>query len=162
MVRVIPTLTIGARTRKGILLGARIGPSNPVRKYRLRLARKRKCRHNPSPKVHIARRRNRTTAFLTGVHGRIPFSRGFLRCHHYQFLIRTGSRIWFRSEREMLTGGWCTNMSENILESFNRLIWHDSKLRSLRILRNNDDLDEVLLDVELRGMSGQELTSMTV
>ncbi len=53
------------------------------------------------------------------------------------------------------------NMSDNVSESFNRLIWHDSKLRSLRILRN-DDLDEVLLDVELRGMPGQELTPMTV
>jgi hypothetical protein len=52
-------------------------------------------------------------------------------------------------------------MSDNVSESFNRLIWHDSKLRSLRILRN-DDLDEVLLDVELRGMPGQELTPMTV
>ena len=53
-------------------------------------------------------------------------------------------------------------MSEKVSESFNRLIWHDSKLRSLRILRNDDDLDEVLLDVELRGMPGQELTPMTV
>jgi hypothetical protein len=52
-------------------------------------------------------------------------------------------------------------MSENISESFNRLHWHDSKLRSLRILRD-DDLDEVLLDVELRGVSEQELTPMTV
>ncbi len=52
-------------------------------------------------------------------------------------------------------------MSENVSESFNRLIWHDSKLRSLRILRK-DDLDEVLLDVELRGVPGQELTPMTV
>src|SRR5207302_3991076 len=40
-------------------------------------------------------------------------------------------------------------------------VWHDSKLRSLRILRN-DDLDEVLLDVELRGRPGQELTPMTI
>ena len=52
-------------------------------------------------------------------------------------------------------------MSENVSESFNRLIWHDSKLRCLRILRK-DDLDEVLLDVELRGVPGQELTPMTV
>jgi hypothetical protein len=52
-------------------------------------------------------------------------------------------------------------MSENISESFNRLIWHDSKLRSLRIVRR-DDLDEVVLDVELRGMSEQELTPITV
>src|SRR5712664_4593549 len=52
-------------------------------------------------------------------------------------------------------------MTENTSESFNQLQWHDSKLRSLRILRN-DDLDEVLLDVELRGMSEQELTPMTV
>jgi hypothetical protein len=53
-------------------------------------------------------------------------------------------------------------MSENITESFNRLVWHDSKLRSLRIQRNADDRDEVHLNVELRGMPGQELTPMTV
>ncbi len=52
-------------------------------------------------------------------------------------------------------------MSENISESFNRLIWHDSKLRSLQILRK-DDLDDVFLHVELRGMPGQELTPMTI
>jgi len=33
-------------------------------------------------------------------------------------------------------------VSENVSESFNRLIWHDSKLRSLRILRK-DDLDDM-------------------
>jgi hypothetical protein len=53
-------------------------------------------------------------------------------------------------------------MSENITESFNRLVWHDSKLRSLRIQRNADDLDEVHLNVELRGMPGQALTPLTV
>ena len=52
-------------------------------------------------------------------------------------------------------------MNENVSESFNRLCWHDSKLRSLRILRN-DDLDELRLDVELRGVSKQELTPMTI
>ena len=52
-------------------------------------------------------------------------------------------------------------MNEHIPESFNRLIWHDSKLRAVRIVRIGD-LDEVLLDVELRGMSEQELTPMTV
>jgi FixJ family two-component response regulator len=52
-------------------------------------------------------------------------------------------------------------MNENIAESFDKLIWHDSKLRFLRILRNGD-VDEVLLDVELRGMPGQELVPMTV
>jgi hypothetical protein len=60
--------------------------------------------------------------------------------------------------------GWYTkpnDMSENISESFNRLSWHDSKLRSIRIARR-DDLDEVVLDVELRGISKQELTPMTV
>ncbi len=53
-------------------------------------------------------------------------------------------------------------MVENIPESFNRLIWHDSKLRSLRILRNANHLDEVLLDVELRAISQQELAPATV
>jgi hypothetical protein len=52
-------------------------------------------------------------------------------------------------------------MSEGVPESFNRPQWHDSKLRSLRVLRH-DDLDEVLLDVELRGASEQEPTPMTV
>jgi len=41
------------------------------------------------------------------------------------------------------------------------LFWHDSKLRSLRIIRR-DDVDEVVLDVELRGLSEKELTPMTV
>ena len=35
-----------------------------------------------------------------------------------------------------------TTVSENVSESFNRLIWRDSKLRSLRILRK-DDLDDM-------------------
>lgn len=52
-------------------------------------------------------------------------------------------------------------MNEMVSESFNRLQWHDSKLRSLRVLRR-DDLDEVILDVELRGASEQELTPITV
>jgi hypothetical protein len=59
-----------------------------------------------------------------------------------------------------MAGGWL-HMSENVSESFNRMSWHDSKFRSLRILRK-DDLDEVLLDVELRDMPGQELTPMTI
>jgi hypothetical protein len=61
------------------------------------------------------------------------------------------------------TDSWPDNadMNQNISESFNRLSWHDSKLRSLRILRK-DDLDEVHLDVELRGFKGRELTPATV
>ena len=47
-------------------------------------------------------------------------------------------------------------MKENISESFNRLQWYDSKLRALRVLRHGE-LDEVILDVELRGASAQEL-----
>jgi len=46
-------------------------------------------------------------------------------------------------------------------EQFNRLQWHDSKLRSLRILHNND-VDEVHLEVELRGMDEEEFTPITV
>jgi hypothetical protein len=53
-------------------------------------------------------------------------------------------------------------MTNSVSESFNSLIWHDSKLRSLRVVRNDDDLDEIHLDVELRGMPGQELAPMTV
>jgi len=52
-------------------------------------------------------------------------------------------------------------MKENISESFNRLQQHDSKLRALRVLRHGE-LDEVILDVELRGASAQELTPMAV
>ena len=52
-------------------------------------------------------------------------------------------------------------MKESISESFNRIQWHDSKLRSLRVLRR-DAMDEVILDVELRGASEQELTPMAV
>jgi hypothetical protein len=52
-------------------------------------------------------------------------------------------------------------MTEQIAESFNRIFWHDSKLRSLRT-RRHKDLDEVLLHVELRGVSEEELTPMTV
>lgn len=51
-------------------------------------------------------------------------------------------------------------MDTNTIERFNSLVWHDSKLHSLRILRSND-VDEVLLDLEFRGMQGQELTPMT-
>jgi hypothetical protein len=53
-------------------------------------------------------------------------------------------------------------MNGNVSESFNRLFWHDSKLRTLRILRNDNDLDDVHLEVDLRGVSEQELTPMTV
>jgi hypothetical protein len=53
-------------------------------------------------------------------------------------------------------------MSGNVPESFNGLIWHDSKVRSLRIVRTEDDLDEVRLGVELRGISSRELTPITV
>jgi hypothetical protein len=53
-------------------------------------------------------------------------------------------------------------MRLNDTESFNRLIWHDSKLRSLRITRNAHGSDEISLDVEMRGISEPELTAMTV
>lgn len=52
-------------------------------------------------------------------------------------------------------------MRDNVSESFNRLLWHDSKLRSLAIVRR-DDLDEVVLEVELRGMPEQELAPVTI
>ena len=53
-------------------------------------------------------------------------------------------------------------MSESIPVSFNRLMWHDSKLRSFRIQHNAVNLDEVHLNVELRGVSAQELTPVTI
>jgi hypothetical protein len=46
-------------------------------------------------------------------------------------------------------------------ESFNRIVWHDSKLRALRIERGGD-VDDVVLDLELRGISDLELTPATV
>jgi len=52
-------------------------------------------------------------------------------------------------------------MDTSIIERFNSLAWHDSKLHSLRIVRMSEDVDEVLLDLELRGIQGQELTPMT-
>lgn len=47
------------------------------------------------------------------------------------------------------------------VQSFNALAWHDSKLRSFRILRK-EDTDEVRLDVELRGTDPNDLTPVTV
>jgi hypothetical protein len=38
---------------------------------------------------------------------------------------------------------------ENTCDPFHRLVGHDSKLRSVRLIRK-DDLDEVLLDVDLQ------------
>lgn len=54
-----------------------------------------------------------------------------------------------------------SHMIENTCDPFNRVVWHDSKLRSVRLIRK-DDLDEVLLDVDLQGLPGREFTPMTV
>jgi hypothetical protein len=52
-------------------------------------------------------------------------------------------------------------MTETIPDSFNRLLWHDSKLRSVHIF-HKDDLDEVSLSVDIRGIHGQDLASVTI
>ena len=44
-------------------------------------------------------------------------------------------------------------MTENVQNSFSNLVWHDSKLRSLRI-SHVGEVDEVQLEVELRGTPG--------
>src|SRR5262249_8807529 len=45
--------------------------------------------------------------------------------------------------------------------SFNRLFWHDSKLRSVHV-HHRGDVDDVILDVELRGPSTDEVTILSV
>jgi hypothetical protein len=49
------------------------------------------------------------------------------------------------------------NDSNDTCERFNRVLWHDSKLRTFRVVRM-DDVDDVVLELELRGASGLELT----
>jgi hypothetical protein len=46
-------------------------------------------------------------------------------------------------------------------ERFNRVLWHDSKLRALQVL-HRDDVDDVVLELELRGASERDLTPMTL
>jgi len=46
-------------------------------------------------------------------------------------------------------------------EDLNRLSWHDSKLRSFSVVRH-DDTDDVVLNLELRGVSESELTATTL
>ncbi len=48
-----------------------------------------------------------------------------------------------------------------VCERFNRLLWHDSKLRAFQVLRG-DSVDDVVLELELRGASELELTRMTL
>ena len=51
--------------------------------------------------------------------------------------------------------------SHRICEDFNKLVWHDSKLRSFRVSRR-EDTEEVVLEVELIGTPGTELSPATV
>ena len=46
-------------------------------------------------------------------------------------------------------------------DDLNRLSWHDSKLRSFSVVRH-DDTDDVVLKLELRGISEAELTPATL
>lgn len=48
-----------------------------------------------------------------------------------------------------------------LCESFNRLQWHDSKLRSFAIVREQDR-DNLVFEVELRGISAEELKPATL
>lgn len=47
-------------------------------------------------------------------------------------------------------------MTDRLVDSFNRMYWHDSKLLSIEINRN-EDVDEVILNIEMRGVPGQVL-----
>lgn len=47
-------------------------------------------------------------------------------------------------------------------EDLNRLSWHDSKLRSFSVVRQEDDTDDVVLNLELRGVSESEFTTTTL
>ena len=49
----------------------------------------------------------------------------------------------------------------NVCEQFNRLKWHDSKLRSFCVSRKGDT-DHVVVFLELRGISTQELAPATL
>jgi hypothetical protein len=50
---------------------------------------------------------------------------------------------------------------EQLCESFNHLLWHDSKLRGIH-LQHRGDVDDMILDTEMRGLSERELTPATV
>src|SRR5262245_15891369 len=52
--------------------------------------------------------------------------------------------------------------SNDLCDRFNKLEWHDSKLRSFAVVRDDDDRDNVLFNLELRGISEQELTPATL
>ena len=47
-------------------------------------------------------------------------------------------------------------------EDLNRLSWHDSKLRSFSVVRQDDDTDDVVLNLKLHGVSESELTATTL
>jgi hypothetical protein len=50
---------------------------------------------------------------------------------------------------------------QNASEVFNKLLWHDSKLRTFQLFRR-DDGDELILEVELIHGPDRKLTPMTV
>jgi hypothetical protein len=52
--------------------------------------------------------------------------------------------------------------SDELCERFNGLEWHDSKLRSFAVVRHDEDRDNVVLNLELRGISERELTPATL
>lgn len=55
------------------------------------------------------------------------------------------------------------HQSNDICESFNSLIWHDSKLRGIRICHRDDNIDDIVLDIEIRPTASElEHVPMTV
>jgi hypothetical protein len=52
-------------------------------------------------------------------------------------------------------------LKDRLCESFNKLAWHDSKLRGAHVQHKND-IDEIVLDVEMRGLSEAGLTPAKV
>jgi hypothetical protein len=52
-------------------------------------------------------------------------------------------------------------INSELCQNFNRLQWHDSKLRSFAIVREQD-IDNLVLGVELRGISAEELKPATL
>ena len=55
------------------------------------------------------------------------------------------------------------HQTNGICESFNSLMWHDSKLRGIRIRRRDDEIDDVVLDIEIRRTASElEHAPMTI
>jgi len=49
-----------------------------------------------------------------------------------------------------------SKINNEISERFNRIVWHDSKLRALQVL-HREDVDDVVFELELRGSAESAL-----